>query len=129
MKHTPQWLRDRQAEYARAAQMRLCKKCGSPVLVGLDADIAALKVEIDPTPINAVGEAVALLAGRGTYELHAARGARQIHCREEWNVRAPRTRPVFPGHRCGQPLDAHLDTTHPRTAAPAAATPDDTPPF
>jgi hypothetical protein len=111
MTHVPQWLQDRQAEYARAAQMRMCKKCGSPILVGLDDDVAALKVEIDPTPITSLGEAVALLAGRGTYELHSGRGQKNISHRAEWNIRGPRRRAVFPAHRCDQPLDAHLDTT------------------
>lgn len=105
----PQWLEERKAEYARAAQLRLCPTCKAPVLRGLDADIAALKVDIDPTPIDEIGEALAVLDGRGTYELLAGRAARHIHHRYEWNIRAPRRRPVYPGHRCGQGLDAHTD--------------------
>lgn len=127
-----QWLKQRQTEYARAAQIRACKKCGATILTGLDADIAALKVEIDPTPITPLGEAVALLQGRSTYQLHTARGARQIHHRNDWNITAPRTRPVYPAHRCGHPLDDHLDTTWttPPPQPPAPTTPqEDTPPF
>lgn len=111
MTHTPKWLQEKQAEHALAAKMRMCKNCSSPILVGLDDHVAGVKVEIDPTPITQLGEAVALLADRGTYELHRRGGRQEIAHRQEWNIRGPRARPVFPAHRCGQPLDDHLDTT------------------
>jgi len=125
----PEWLERRKAEYARAAQLRVCKKCGAPVLAGLDADIAALKVQIDPTPVDAVGEALAVLAGRGTYELHRSRHGHQIHARYPWNITAPRKRPVYPGHRCGQNLDAHTDHTWAQAAPQRPQADQNTPPY
>lgn len=125
----PKWLEEKKAEYARTAQLRLCKHCGAPILRGLDADIAALKVDIDPTPITETGEALALLQGRGTYELHRSRHGPTICHRAEWNISAPRRRPVYPAHRCGQGLADHTDTTAWRSTAPAALVDPNIPPF
>ncbi|GAA1994241.1 hypothetical protein GCM10009799_20420 [Nocardiopsis rhodophaea] len=123
-----QWLKERREAAARAAQLRICRKCKEPVLVGVDADMCALTVQIDPTPITEVGEAVALMEGRGTYDLLAGKGRREIHHRAEWNIRAARRGPVFAAHRCHRPMTDHLDTTHThRPANPGTDT--DTPPY
>lgn len=116
--YIPQWLRDRQADHARAAQIRLCAKCAAPVLVGFDADICALTVQIDPTPISELGEAQALMQGRGTYDLIAAKGRREIWHRAEWNITTARRGPVFPAHQCHGPA---LDPAPP-TGAPSPPT-------
>jgi len=125
----PKWLEERKAEYARAAQKRTCKKCGAPVITGLDADIAALKVQIDPVPIDSVGEALAVLVGRGTYELHRARHGHELHRRYEWNIGAPRRRPVYPEHRCGQPLTHHADHTWAQETPQRTQDDQNTPPY
>lgn len=125
----PKWLEERKAEYARLAQLRLCKKCGAAVLRGLDADVAALKVEIDPVPITETGEALALLQGRGTYELHRSRHGLAICHRADHNIRAPRRRPVYPTHRCGQQLAEHTDDSWAQTAPERAQAPTDEPPY
>jgi hypothetical protein len=57
------WDADGVHEKVRA---RLCPKCGAPVMVGL-ADGAP--VAVDPVPLNRIGEASALLAGRTTFAL------------------------------------------------------------
>ncbi|MUL39612.1 hypothetical protein FZ103_00185 [Streptomonospora sp. PA3] len=122
----PQWMKQRREEYARAAQLRLCKKCRAPVLAGYDADICALSVQIDPTPITEIGEAIALMEGRTTYDLTTSRGRKEIHHRAEHNISAPRRGPVYPAHICGRPMTEHAAPM----PAPVAAEPaGDRPPY
>lgn len=53
----------------RRSQPRRCRRCGRRTLVGLDSEWAAVRAEVDPTPITALGEMVAQLEGRRTYAL------------------------------------------------------------
>src|SRR4051794_30826220 len=104
----PEWLRRRRGDVTRAAQLRLCRRCHQPVLAGLDADMCALMAWADPTPIDEIGEAKALLAGRTTYDLINTNGRKELHYRDQWNIPAPRRYLVFPEHRCGESLAAHM---------------------
>lgn len=111
----PAWVARRHGDTFRNAGRHPCPRCKAPILSGLDDDTAARSVHADPTPINPVGEALALLAGRATFDLTAAGGKRQLWRRDEWHISGRRKFPVLPEHRCGQPLDAHAD--HPPAAA------------
>lgn len=79
---TPTWLLDHliraghvtETGATRKAKIRRCQKCRAHVLVGLDADMCALEVEADPTPLSALGEALALVEGRRTLALYRDRG-------------------------------------------------------
>lgn len=53
----------------RAVRATYCRGCGAHVMRGLDADVAALPTVVDPTPLDPLGEALALLANRPTYSL------------------------------------------------------------
>lgn len=57
---------------------------------GLDAELLADDVRVDPAPLSALGELLALAAGVHTYELHW-RGRYEIDPRELWHIqsRAP----------------------------------------
>lgn len=54
----------------RRARIKVCKQCGQTILAGLDGDPPmAGNAYVDPTPLAPMGEALALLADRPTYEL------------------------------------------------------------
>lgn len=65
------WLAARIATAARKARPGTCRGCGAPVLVGLDGDALALRVEVDPKPVDPAGELRAIAAGRGSYTVTA----------------------------------------------------------
>lgn len=53
----------------RRAQPRFCPTCRARILAGLDDDKAALRADVDPSPVTALGEMLAQLEGRRTYAL------------------------------------------------------------
>ena len=53
----------------RRARAATCRGCGAKVLDGLDADVCALVATVDPTPLTAIGEVLAVLDGRRTFTL------------------------------------------------------------
>jgi hypothetical protein len=125
----PGWLQRQRAEQGqRAATLRLCPRCKAPVIVGLDADRAAINATCDPTPISELGEAYALVQGRATYCFADDQGRKILWHRYHWNIKAERQWPVLAAHRCNQPMTpfaAPLTATTPRKAAAH----DDAPPF
>jgi hypothetical protein len=123
---TPSWIQRGRGGATRAAGIRLCPKCRAPIITGLDADICAFTVRVDPTPLTPLGEAVAVLQGRTTYNLAGGPGRKELDPREAHHIEKPRRYPVLAEHRCNRPLDAF--------AAPApkkerTVADDDTPPF
>lgn len=95
---------------SRKARARLCKACGAPVLAGLDHEPLGLATLVDPVPLNALGEALALMTDRRSYALwwsgkHYAlspRGAIQITASP---AGTDRRYDVVAEHKCGMPLD------------------------
>jgi hypothetical protein len=106
----PTWLQRSRSGATRATGIRLCPKCRAPILTGLDAEICAFTVRVDPTPITPLGEAIALLQGRATYNLADGPNRKELDLRDQWRITMPRKYPVLPEHRCGQPLDAFNET-------------------
>jgi hypothetical protein len=91
---------------SRLARGATCP-CGAHVLVGLDADRAALLARVDPQPITPVGELSALLAGRFTYDAIRVGNRLQLSLRRSSHIATPRVTPVLVEHRCGAaPLPA-----------------------
>lgn len=124
---TAAWLQARRAEWARAANLRACPLCRGPVLAGLDADTAARPVRCDPTPLTEMGEAVALLQGRQTYDLLPTKTGRELHERSPYFIEKPRRYQVFATHKCNSPLIAFIEIpAEPRTEVHHE---DDRPPF
>lgn len=105
----PAWLQRTQGDAYRSVRLRLCPHCRAPILAGLDADICALSVRVDMTPINEMGEAIALLAGRRTYDLTGDGSGKRLYLREEEHIKNGRRSVVLPAHRCGQSLAAYID--------------------
>jgi len=88
----------------RHAQPVRCR-CGQPLLVGLDGDLAALVARVDPEPLTALGEVQALTARRATYALRG----QALDRRDRWSIPGhppSHALPVHAEHRCGQPLPA-----------------------
>jgi hypothetical protein len=75
---------------SRRARAGLCRSCGRVVLRGLDADAAAMAVAVDPEPLNALGEFLALSVGRVTFDL-TWRLRYELDPRDAWHIR---TRPA-----------------------------------
>lgn len=117
----PAWLKRRQTgDTSRAATLRLCPTCKRPVLTGLDADHLALKATCDPTPLTALGEAVALITGRRTYTLTPGKDRKELDYRDEWRIANPTKNPILASHQCrptvnlaafSTPTQAHNEKT------------------
>lgn len=117
-----------------------CRTCRQPILVGLDDLVCALQARVDPTPLSALGEALARIAGRLTYELRSGKPVRIVrrgaHRIAAMPAGAPRTRALAPcdvvaAHECGlspaEPLTAI--SALPGPAALAVFDPTLPPPF
>jgi hypothetical protein len=88
----------------RVIKPRLCPRCQKLILTGPDNDIGAFTVNADPTPVDEIGEILALAAGRATFDLAGNRERRYLYRRDQWAPGLPRRYPVLPEHRCGKPL-------------------------
>lgn len=105
----------------RRAQPRLCRRCNAHVIVGLDCDLVALPAQVDPTPLTAAGEVVALAQARRTLRLTPDGGRHTLDYRDSWRITGhpAETCVVLPEHRCGEPLAGAL--VAPTDERPAAA--------
>lgn len=93
----------------RIARAALCPRCGAAVMVGDDADRMAARAQVDPVPLDARGELVALLQGRSTYTLRYGAQGYAIDYRAAVDIQggppgAYTDRDVVADHRCGMPL-------------------------
>lgn len=94
----------------RSARLRTCPHCRAPILAGLDAPTAALPVRADPTPLTLLGETVALLNRRSTYDLLDAGGRKELNWRDAFAIEGARRYPVLAEHACGVSLAAFAET-------------------
>jgi len=89
---------------SRRLRARRCRDCQTMVLAGLDADQCAFATFVDPAPISALGEALAVLADRHTYDLRRVGPQFELDHRCALNISkrpADGTRDVHASHRCG----------------------------
>ena len=112
---------------SRRVRRARCPTCGRLVLRGLDADVAAGDVMVDPTPLTAIGEWVITLRGGVTYSLSTITSDRQeLDDRDQWRrLVHPSTDSgvvVVPGHECRprRLLPQCLNTTRMSTTLPPA---------
>lgn len=78
-------------------------RCGQHILVGLDADRAAITAQLDPYPLTPAGEVWALVNGRRTWQLNGT----HLQPRDRWNIpgKPPNaTRTVLTWHHCNDPI-------------------------
>lgn len=80
---------------SRRAQARPCRRCAVVCMVGMPSTPCAYEVRCDSVPIDAVGEALALIGGtdmpvRATYRLrwYPGRGRYELDRRNVWSIRA-----------------------------------------
>jgi hypothetical protein len=112
----PNWLIDHliraghmtESGVTRRARVRTCDRCGDVALVALDDDMCAFEVAADPHPLTALGEAMALLEQRRTFELTKSAGGYQLDRRGPGQItgRPAGTTPradVLAEHRCRTP--------------------------
>ena len=108
----------------RGVRARWCA-CRAPILRGMDDDTMALPATVDPQPLSPLGEAIARIQGRETYEMRRANGVYQLMRRNAWAItgRPPGTKTwaglidVLAEHACHSfPLPGQ-DTAHPKTEA------------
>lgn len=118
-------INERGGEAWRNASTRRCPTCSQIVLYGLDGDVCALSARVDPTPLTVLGEAVAVISGRGTYNLTRVGGRQRLYLRDADAIEGDRRYPVVPEHRCGAPLHQHAE----RIAARVTYSIPDTPQF
>lgn len=90
----------------RRAKLISHRPCSFPTLAGLDADLAALDAWCDLGELTLEGEALALLDGRRTYELHGGRLSRRNHWMIQGRPAGTTRYPVFAEHRCHKPIPA-----------------------
>lgn len=102
----PRWLSERIGTPTRGRGCRhtKCLVCQSDVLAGFDEDRCALAVVVDPAPLTALSEALALLDGRRSYELKRLNQGLALWYRDWHDISA---RPasdaniVMTDHKCG----------------------------
>lgn len=86
----------------RAAKWERCGTCEELILAGMDGDIAAPQVRVDPTPLTPLQEGLCAIAGRRTASLEiVGRSKITIHDRDPYAIGRPFQQPVVPHHRCG----------------------------
>ena len=102
------------ADQTRHIQAERCRQCRADVLRGLDDMWAAGPIEVDPTPLSPLGEALALLAGRRTIACEHWHGLRFTR-RSHWQITS---RPagtfrgdVYASHLCGAPALPSIPST------------------
>lgn len=83
-----------------------CRTCHQPILTGLDDDYCAIPASCDFTPLDSVGEFLALISGRRTYRLDLQQGGNpKLTKRRAADIRKPRKYfqryDVIPTHQCG----------------------------
>lgn len=104
----PKWLRSRLGTPAKGRGCRCvrCIVCRSDLVVGLDNDTCASRAICDPVPLSVIGEALALLDGRRTYELSRHGSGLALYHRDHWQIsgrHASDTCIVLADHKCGTP--------------------------
>jgi hypothetical protein len=101
---------------ARRAALHPCPKCGRGVLRGLTAEPCSHVATVDVTPLSNLGEALALTAGRRTYDLAYRTARLELDQRDDFHIEgSPPETPdwwrskgdVLAEHRCNaDPLPA-----------------------
>lgn len=122
----------------RTARPDRCRHCKAPILRGLDENLCAFQIAVDPAPLAAIGEVLALLDGRSTVTAHRDRSNIILTRRNQWAIsRHPAGQPdrvqpydVLAEHHCGSPPLPAIDSALTgRIPLPYDDSPDAPPPF
>jgi len=113
---------------SQTAQTRHCPKCHTQIIAGLDAPIAALDVNIDPTPLTRRQQLTYLIQNRPQYDIDRAG---RINHRTPQAINHAQPTPGTTRHAkhiCGQPVD-NLSTTTTNTTVTISDDDEQGPPF
>ena len=102
---------------------RLCRRCSSPVIIGLDDH--GLDVELDATPLNLMGEAFAVIGGRRTwlYTVGNRRTPRELWKRTPHHIgKDPGSGTLHAEHICGVSIPAAWTQSLPQPSEPGTDT-------
>jgi|GEM_PF-3096392 len=114
----PAWVREQLAIAAwpisRKAHFERCPNCNALILRGLDHDVCAINVTVDPTPITRHLEVACIIAGRPTYTPWKVPGGYELTRRDPFfDTDTPR--PILPAHQCGARFPGFLTPRRERT--------------
>lgn len=115
---------DHRIEWMSGLASARCKRCGASVYLVPEP----IRTWLDPSPVSQVGELLAALEGRPSFDV-TSWGA--VRCRGRHEVRThphgTADRPVYVSHACGQPVPVSWQGVGPagRVRAPVP----DVPPF
>lgn len=101
---------------SRRARVTHCRKCGGHIIRGLDSDPCGMAVTTDVTPIDETGELLAILTGRGTFQLSWRGDRYEVDPRSGGQIShtPPSTITAVAEHRCGAVLPIAKVTRPPR---------------
>lgn len=93
---------------ARTARYHKCDKCKEIIITGLDADIMAFTVTVDPTPLDPHKELACIMANRYTFTAWPTIEGYHLEHRDMFNM-SDQQHPVLPAHRCGARFPGFLE--------------------
>lgn len=101
----PTWLQQRLGEPSkrRGAKAAKCIKCFKPILVGMSEDVMAHVALVDPIALSPLGEALALIDGRNTYQLGKYDRGLALWQRDHWRIAGRAAGPdwiILTDHKC-----------------------------
>lgn len=107
----------------RAARWDRCTTCNELTLHGMDADICAGMVIVDPTPLSPLQELACFTIGRETFTLKPREKGYELSDRRPAYLYGPRppdhgSKTIVPAHRCGARFPGFIkrpDTQETRT--------------
>lgn len=90
----------------RAARWGRCPDCQELTLHGMDADLCAGMVTVDPTPLSPQQEHACMIVGRPTFTIKPRGNSYELNDRRGaylYGSRPPdhRTHTIIPAHKCG----------------------------
>ena len=110
----------------RNARWQRCTTCQELTIHGMDADLCAGMVTVDPTPLTPQQEHWCALQGRPTYSLDIDADRKiKINDRIHYSLAKPHPRgnPIVPTHHCGQRYPSFIEELRKPTTTTATATP------
>jgi len=100
---------ERRRSGERRCREQTCRRCGRPILLGLDNDVTAMTARADPGLLSAAEELLARADGRRSYRLRRnPRSGDDLWLRDRWQIKGEPANPhgglwavrVVGEHRC-----------------------------
>ena len=129
----PTWLQQRLGKPSRrrGAKGTQCIVCHRPILVGMSEDVAAQLALVDPIPLSPLGEMLALIDGRKSYQLGKYDEGLALWERDRWAIAGHAAGPdwiILTDHKC-ESTAKFPSVEIPLSASQKGSVEDDDPPF